>query len=186
MSIPTRIPEIVVTYEDYLELPDDGKRYEILDGEISIQLTPTPWHQMISGNLLVQPMDHIQKHDLGQVFHARLAVILSSTCVVEPDLMFVSKARKEILTDRAIEGAPDLLIEISSPATVHTDRVTKAQIYARHKVPAYWIVDPEQETVEVYLLNVDSYRLETTLHGETPQPAPPFTDLKIAAKDIFI
>jgi Uma2 family endonuclease len=100
--------------------------------------------------------------------------------------MFVSKARKEILTDRAIEGAPDLVIEILSPATAHTDRVTKAQIYARHKVPAYWIVDPDQETVEVYLLNLDSYRLAVTLQGETPPPVPPFTDLKLAAEDIFI
>lgn len=85
-----------------------------------------------------------------------------------------------------MEGAPDLVVEVLSPTTSRTDRVTKAQIYARHKVPAYWIVDPEQEAVEVYLLNVDSYRLTVTLQGEVPMPVAPFADLKFAAKDLFI
>ena len=123
---------------------------------------------------------------MGNLFHAPVDLILESTSVLQPDLLFVSKARQSIITDRAIECAPDLVIEILSPSTSRSDRVTKAQIYARHKVPAYWIVDPDQETVEVYLLNVDSYHLETTLQGETAQPAPPFIELKFAAKDIFI
>ena len=188
MSIPMRIPEgkIILTYEDYAALPNDGKRYEILEGELSTTLVPSTRHQMVSGNLLVCLTEHIQEHDLGRIFIAPLAVILESTSVVEPDLLFVSKARQKIITDRAVEGSPDLIIEIVSPATARNDRVTKAQIYARHKVPAYWIVDPEQGAVEVYLLNVDSYRLAVTLQGETPLPVPPFADLEFAAKDLFI
>jgi Uma2 family endonuclease len=188
MSIPMRIPEgkIVLTYEDYALLPNDGKRYEILQGELAVTPAPSTKHQTASVNLTVLLTQHIREKDLGKLFHAPIDLILESTSVLQPDLLFVAKSRQNIITDRAVEGAPDLVIEILSPTTSRSDRVTKAQIYARHNVPAYWIVDPEQETVEVYLLNVDSYRLTVTLQGETSLPMPPFTELKIAAKDIFI
>ena len=188
MSIPMRIPEgkIVLTYEDYADLPNDGNRYEILEGELAVTPAPNTKHQTASGNLFFLLTQHIREKDLGKLFHAPVDLILESASVLQPDLLFVSKARQSIITERAIEGAPDLVVEILSPTTSRSDRVTKAQIYARHKVAAYWIVDPEQEAVEIYLLVMDSYRLETTLQGETPQPAPPFIELKIAAKDIFI
>ena len=110
MSIAMRIPEgkIILTYEDYAALPNDGKRYEILEGELSTTLVPSTRHQMVSGNLLICLAEHIQEHDLGRIFIAPLAVILESTSVVEPDLIFVSKARQKIITDRAVEGSPDL------------------------------------------------------------------------------
>ncbi len=188
MSIPMRIPEgkIVLTYEDYADLPNDGNRYEILEGELAVTPAPNPKHQTASGNLFFLLTQHIREKDLGKLFHAPIDLILESTSVLQPDLVFVSKNSQNIITDRAVEGAPDLVIEILSPSTSRSDRVTKAQIYARHKVPAYWIVDPDQETVEVYLLNVDSYRLAVTLQGETPLPVPPFSEFKFAAKDIFI
>lgn len=187
MSIPMRIPEgkIILTYEDYAAMPNDGKRYEILEGELAVTPAPSLKHQATSLNLIVRLSQHIRENDLGQLFHAPADLILESTSVLQPDLLFVSKSRKGILTATAIEGAPDLVIEILSPTTSRNDRVTKAQIYARHKVPAYWIVDPDQETIEVYLLDNDSYRLETSLQGETIAPVPPFNGLKLAAKDIF-
>ena len=188
MSIPMRIPEgkIILTYEDYAALPNDGNRYEILEGELAVTPAPSTKHQTASVNLTVLLTQHIKARDLGKLFHAPVDLILESTSVLQPDLLFVAKARQNIITDRAVEGAPDLVIEILSPTTSRSDRVTKAQIYARHKVPAYWIVDPELETVEIYLLNVDSYRLTATLQGEIPMPVPPFADLKFAAKDLFI
>ena len=188
MSIPMRIPEgkIVLTYEDYVELPNDGNRYEILEGELAVTPAPNLKHQISSANVFKIVSRHVDDNKLGITLYAPVDLILESTSVLQPDLLFVSQARRNILTDKGIVGAPDLVVEILSPTTTRNDRVTKAQIYARHKVPVYWIVDPEQETVEVYLLNVDSYRLAVTLHGETPLPVPPFTDLKFAAKDIFI
>ena len=187
MSIPMRIPEgkIILTYEDYAALPNDGKRYEILEGVLAVTPAPSTRHQTASGNLFFLLTQHIREKDLGKLFHAPIDLILESTAVLQPDLLFVSKARQNIITDRAIEGAPDLVIEILSPTTRRRDRVTKAQIYARHQVPAYWIVDPERETVDVYILNVESYRLTASLQGETPLAVPPFTELKFAAKDIF-
>jgi Uma2 family endonuclease len=123
---------------------------------------------------------------LGRVFNAPIDLILEATSVLQPDLLFVSKARQDIITERAIEGAPNLVIEILSPTTIRNDRVTKAQIYARHKVPAYWIVDPELETIEIYLLEADGYRLAGTLAGQPLMLAPPFAELEIAARDLFL
>jgi Uma2 family endonuclease len=188
MSTPMRIPEgkIVLTYEDYILLPNDGNRYEILEGELSVTPAPGTKHQTASGNLFILLTQHIKERDLGSLFHAPLDLILESTSVLQPDLLFVSIGRQHIITDRAIEGAPDLVIEILSPTTSRTDRVTKAYIYARHRIPAYWIVDPDEEHIEIYLLNVDSYQLAATLQGETPVSAPPFAELMIKAKSIFI
>jgi Uma2 family endonuclease len=188
MSTPTHIPEgkIVLTYEDYVLLPNDRNRYEILDGELTVTPAPSTKHQSVSGNLFKLLRRHIDDRNLGKLFYAPIDLILESTSVLQPDLLFVSKARQHIITERAIEGAPDLVIEILSPTTSRTDRVTKAQIYARHAVPAYWIVDTEQEAIEIYLLETDGYRLAATLQGTTPTIAPPFRELEIAAKDVFL
>ncbi len=187
MSIPMRIPEgrIVLTYEDYAAIPNDGKRYEILEGVLAVTPAPSTKHQTASVNLTGILRQHVRDKDLGKIFHAPADLILESTSVLQPDLVYISKARQGIITERAIEGTPDLVVEILSPTTTRNDRITKGQIYARHKVPAYWIVDPDQETLEVYLLDGDTYRLETTLQGETASPVPPFSELQLAAKDIF-
>lgn len=188
MSIPMRIPEgkIILTYEDYAALPNDGNRYEILEGELAVTPAPSTKHQIALANLFKILSRHIDNRNLGTLLFAPLDLILETSSVLQPDLLFVSKTRRNIITERAVEGAPDLVVEVLSPTTSRTDRVTKAQIYARHKVPAYWIVDPELETVEIYLLNVDSYLLNVTLQGEIPLAVPPFADLKFAAKDLFI
>jgi Uma2 family endonuclease len=188
MSTPVHIPQgkIVLTYEDYVLLPNDRNRYEILEGELTGTPAPSTKHQTASVNLLVILFQYIKERDLGKLFHAPIDLILESTSVLQPDLLFVSQARRHIITERAIEGAPDLVVEILSPTTSRTDRVTKAQIYARHRVPVYWIVDLEREAIEIYLLEGDGYRLAATLQGKTPMAAPPFTELEIAASDVFI
>ncbi len=188
MSIPMRIPEgkIILTYDDYVELPNDGKRYEILEGELAVTPAPALKHQISAAKVFKIVSRHVDENKLGIVLFAPVDLILDSSSILQPDLLFVSNARQNILTEKGLFSAPDLVIEILSPTTTRNDRVTKAQIYARHKVPAYWIADPEQETLEIYLLDGDSFRLVATLQGDTLMSVPPFTDLKFAAKDIFI
>lgn len=188
ISVPMHIPEgkIVLTYEDYVQLPNDGKRYEILEGELAVTPAPSTKHQVASANLFKCVSRYIDDNNLGRLLYAPIDLILEPTSVLQPDLVFISNSRQNIVTARAIEGVPDLVIEILSPTTSRTDRVTKAQLYARHKVPGYWIIDPDQEALEIYLLDVEGYRLAATLHGDKPASAPPFRDLKLAARDIFI
>jgi Uma2 family endonuclease len=187
MSTPMRIPEgkIVLTYEDYVLLPNDGKRYEILEGELAVTPAPGTKHQSASANLFKLLSKHVDEGALGKLFYAPVDLILNSSTILQPDLLFVLSAQHHIITEKAIEGVPDLVVEILSPTTSRTDRVTKAQIYARHGVPAYWIVDPEVENIEIYLLERDVFRLTATLQGSTPTPAPPFKGLEITARNVF-
>lgn len=187
MAKPMRIPEgkIVLTYDDYIEIPNDGRRYELLEGELTVTPAPNPEHQAASVNLIVVISQYIKLHDLGLLYHAPIDLILESTSVLKPDLLFIAKSRQNIITSRGVEGAPGLVIEILSPSTQRHDRITKAQIYARHKITWYWIADSEQRMLEVHRLEGNGYRLVATLHGDSPLAAPPFYDLKFSAKDIF-
>lgn len=149
--------KIVLTYDDYCELPNDRNRYEILDGELFVTPAPRINHQRISNRLNRVLDDHVIANRLGEIFVAPTDLMLAPTTVVQPDLIFVGNDRLGIITDRAIEGTPTLVVEILSPTTQQTDRVTKAQVYAKHGVPHYWLIDPGQHTFEAYELAGDHY-----------------------------
>jgi Uma2 family endonuclease len=145
-------------YDDYASMPDDGKRYEILDGELVVTATPVTRHQRVSRELEFLLHAYVVTHGLGEVFDAPLTVLLDRHTIVEPDLIFVSNARSAIVTERFIEGAPDLLVEILSPSTAPRDRGAKAKLYARFGVEEYWIVDPDARTLEAFDRHHDTYR----------------------------
>ena len=174
----------VLTYEDYAALPDDGRRYEIHDGELSVTPAPGTAHQQISGNLYVVLRAHLDAGVRGQVLYAPLDVILASTTVVQPDLVYIDPSRAHLVSRRGIEGPPTLAVEIISPSTPRIDRVTKLQLYARHGIPYYWIVDPDARAIEAYELGGGAQRLVTTA-GVQPTALPPFPDLQLVAARIW-
>ncbi len=137
------------TYEDYLLLPDGGKRYEIIDGELFVTPAPATRHQRISGRLQADLWTCVEEHGLGQVFDAPTDVLLSQ---VDPDILFVARERLQIIKERNIAGAPDLVVEILSETTRKADEVLKRKRYERFGVREYWIVDPVLETAKVYRL----------------------------------
>ena len=145
--------KIKFTYKDYKNLPDsETKRYELLEGEIIMVPSPTTYHQSISGNLEHALRDFARKHNLGFIYDAPLDVVFSEEDVAQPDIFFISKERSQIVTKDNIQGAPDLIIEILSPATAERDRTYKRTLYARSGVREYWIVDPEKQSIEVMKL----------------------------------
>ena len=146
----------ILTYEDYLNAPDD-ERYELLDGELVILPTPNIAHQVILGNLLCELFDFVKEKKMGEAF-MRVAVVLSDTNVVEPDITYVSASRVDIIGVDAIQGAPDLLVEILSTSDPERDTVRKRGIYARHGVGEYWIADPEALSIRVMTLEGNAYR----------------------------
>jgi Uma2 family endonuclease len=160
-TFPQSIPQgkILLTYDDYCLLPNDRNRYEILDGELSVTPAPRTRHQSVSSHLHRILANYVVANQLGDIFPAPTDLILAATTVVQPDLIFIGNDRRHIVTERAIEGPPSLLIEILSPTTHRTDRLTKAQLYAKHQVPHYWLVDPDQRTLEAYELAIDHYDL---------------------------
>jgi Uma2 family endonuclease len=164
--------KIVLTYDDYCALPNDRNRYEILDGELSVTPAPATIHQIIVGNLYNILSNHLRQTRGGRVLLAPTDVILASTTVVQPDLIFIANDRVSIMTDRAVEGAPTLAVEILSPTTQLNDRVAKAHLYAKYAVPHYWLIDPIQRTLESYEISGEQYtRNSSTGFQETFSPS---------------
>ncbi len=170
---------VVLTYRDYAALPDDGRRYELHDGELHVTASPGTRHQRISRRLLVLLNSHVERHGLGEIFDAPYDVILSDTTVLVPDLVFVARDRQGAISERGVEGAPTLVVEILSPSTTLVDRVRKQHFYARHGVPYYWIVDPEARAIEAYMLGPAGYSLALRATGAEPVSPPPFEDLAL-------
>jgi Uma2 family endonuclease len=159
-SLPPR--PVVLTYDDLRATPDDGCRYEILEGEVHVTPAPNTTHQRISRNLEFVLHAHVMQHGLGEILDAPIDVILDRGTVVQPDLVFVSSARLSIITERGIEGAPDLVVEILSPGTEQRDRGFKQQLYGRYGVAHYWCVDPAARSLTELVLNDGSYAVRAT------------------------
>jgi len=168
-----------LTYKDYAALPDDGRRYQILDGELCVTPAPGSRHQEISGNLFAAIHAYVRAHGLGKVFPAPIDVILSDTSIVQPDVVFVAADRLGRVSARGIEGAPTLVAEILSPTTATLDRRRKRDLYARHGVTYYWIVDGETRTIEMYRLTGQSYELLVRVTGDARVSVEPFPGLAL-------
>ncbi|MEE8169214.1 MAG: Uma2 family endonuclease [Phycisphaerae bacterium] len=138
---------IHLNYEDYCALPEDGRRYEIIDGDLHVSPSPIRIHQVVVGKLFFLLNDYIKRKKLGHVFFAPFDVILGDNDIVQPDLIYVSRPHASMITEKNIQGAPDLLIEVLSPATANRDTRDKRNQYARRGVPFYWIVDPAKPSI---------------------------------------
>jgi Uma2 family endonuclease len=175
----------ILTYRDYEALPDDGRRYEILDGELSVTPSAVPRHQRVSSALNSILKAHVVSRGLGEVLYAPIDVILADTTIVQPDLVYLDPTRAHLVSERAIEGPPTLAIEILSPSTNAIDRIRKRQLYAQHRIPYYWIVDPEAGTIEAYGLADDRYGLRVRASGSGPAALPPLPELALVPTSLW-
>lgn len=174
----------VLTYRDYAALPDDGRRYELHGGELSVTPGPGTRHQRVTVALTARLYQHVKSQDLGEVFAAPTDCILSDVTVVQPDVLFVAAERRAIVSERGIEGAPTLAVEVLSPSSSRIDRERKLTLYAQHGVPYYWIADPENRSVEAYTLIGAAYVPAGRLTTERAA-LPPFPDLQIDPADLW-
>lgn len=155
-----------LTYQDYLELPDDGNRYEIIDGELFVNPAPVPQHQRIVANLMFAFLLHFRANRNGEVLTSPLDIVLGSDTVVQPDLNVFIGDRRQIIGKKNVQGAPDLVVEILSPSTRRLDEVKKRRAYETSGVTEYWIVDPEAESVRIYRRTAATFNLATELSTE--------------------
>ncbi len=140
-----------LTYEDYIKLPDD-ERYELIDGELIMAPSPTMPHQASQSKLGISLGVFVREHNLGMVFFSPCDVVLSESDVIQPDLMFISNERENIITHANIQGAPDLVVEILSPPTARRDWGVKRELYARHGVKEFWVIDASNKIVWLMIL----------------------------------
>ena len=176
------------TYEEFMALPEGGPvRYEIIDGDLCMTPAPSPRHQEISGNLFEIIRHFLRTNPLGKVYAAPVDVVFSQEPpqVVEPDLVFVATEHLSLITEKNLQGVPDLLVEILSPTTSLRDRREKLALYERFGVPEYWIVNPERTTVQVIRLSGGGYAeaLEFGLGDRLETPLLP--GLSIPLSEVF-
>lgn len=148
------------TYQDYKRLPDNGMRYEVIEGELYMTPAPSTKHQRLLLALTIRLSDYLKQTPSGELFFAPVDVRMGGLAnPVQPDLLFIAANRLDIVKEDYIDGAPDLIVEALSPGTQRHDRRTKFNLYARAGVKEYWLIDPQTCAAEVYVLRGQAYAL---------------------------
>lgn len=176
------------TYAEFARLPSEGStRYEIIDGEVRVTPSPTARHQRIVAKLISVLNVFVEARDLGQVFAGPLDVLFAEGDYLEPDVVFVRSDHLHLVTDRGVEGPPDLIVEVVSPSTAARDRGAKLERYRLYGVPEYWVVDPDERTVEVWRLaeGADQPLSLGVVDALTWTPAPGGPALEIDLRELF-
>jgi Uma2 family endonuclease len=159
------------TCKDYAALPDDGKRYEIVEGVLFMAPSPGRWHQESVGEVFTHLRNYVKLAGIGTVYMAPFEVELAFDTVVQPDVLVVLNDHRDIITDSRIIGAPDLVVEVASPGTAGYDRRKKQNAYAHAGVPEYWIIDPISRAVEVLALEFGEYHPIGVFQGKATLPS---------------
>jgi Uma2 family endonuclease len=151
-------------------------------------MTPSPktTHQRISRRLGIKMATFVDSAEVGEIFIAPFDVVLDKENVVQPDILFISKSRSDIIGENNVQGPPDLVVEILSESSAYRDAIQKKMLYARHGVGEYWIVAPGERFIEVYLLKEREYTLVKTYHDDETIESTVIPGLKIALREILV
>jgi Uma2 family endonuclease len=172
------------TYEDLFHLPDDGKRYEIVDGELYEMPAPNPEHAAAVVNLILL-LAPVVKALGGRIFTAPIDVFMFGADPVQPDIVVLLASQAGLLTRRGVEGAPSLLIEVLSPTNPEHDRIRKRELYARAGIGEYWLVSPEAASIDVLTLTGRTYRTLVRAAGDEPIQTQVLPDLSFPVSTVF-
>ena len=174
-----------MTYAQFALLPEDRKRHELMDGELFVTPAPTPKHQDIAGKLYARLLAFVETNALGKVYIAPVDVVFDDHTVLEPDLLFISQARRGIVGEDAIHGAPELVVEVVSPSTFYHDLRRKMTADSQFGVQEYWIVDPEKQTVELYGRGAEELQLTRRFSSEETLESSLLPGFRLAVNSIF-
>lgn len=176
------------TYEDYLQLPDDGQRYEIIEGVLYVNAAPSFDHQSIVDEISFALNVYVRQKKLGKILTAPIDVRLSAlTHPVQPDVIFLSPEKIPAKGAKFVPEPPDLVVEVLSPSTYRYDQSVKLDAYEAAGVREYWIVDPKAEDVTVYTLpeNEAVYVFQGQFTATEKIDSPLFPDLDLRAQTLF-
>jgi Uma2 family endonuclease len=173
------------TYADYAAIPDDGNRYEVVDGVLFRTPAPGAAHQSTVVSITAVLFTHVELTERGRVLVAPFDVELLPGFVVQPDVLVVLHEHLSVITPTRAVGAPDLVVEVVSPSTVGYDRRTKQDAYARAGVPEYWIADPQARTVEVLQLAAGEYGSAGVFQGQAVVPSRIVPALPVPVAQVF-
>ena len=174
------------TYNEYIALPDDWKRYEIANGVLVMIPSSTGSHQDTIGEVFFHIRSHLKLTGLGLVRLAPFDVELTPQDVFQPDVFVVLNAHLGRVLRKKVVGAPDLVVEVSSPGTAAFDRLTKYDTYARAGVPEYWIINTDRRTVEVLALENGKYHSLGIFRGRQMIPSRILPELAVQVEQFFL
>jgi Uma2 family endonuclease len=174
------------TYEDYTALPDDGNRYEVLQGVLYMAPSPGKWHQKAVGMIFHYLLMAVQLAGWGEVYVAPFDVVLDPKNTVQPDVLVVLNEHLDRVTKSGVMGAPDLVVEIASPATARIDLSVKLHAYASAGVAEYWVVNPDARTVEVLVLEQGMYNSLGIYYGPAVLPSRVVSNLNVQVEQFFL
>lgn len=150
------------TYDEFAaESAETNLPTELWDGEIIMSAAPRPTYQRIAARTWRLLDEFVIARKLGEAFISPIDVVFSGRKAVQPDVVYISQARKSIVEENCIRGVPDLLVEVISEGTWRRDRVDKKALYEQFGVAEYWIIDPDSRLIEVFTLAKGSYQLHT-------------------------
>ena len=175
----------LVTRDDYQLLPETGPRYQVIEGQLYMAPAPNRFHQDISQNIEFLLRKYLERNPIGRMYHAPFDVYLDDYNVFQPDIIFVSTRRRNILTPAGAEGAPNFVVEILSPRTAHIDTDLKPKIYKGTGVEELWIVDPKAKTISVFYLQKDADKPADVFGQRDEFTSPCFPGLTFRGRDIF-
>ena len=180
------VSTIKMTARQFLQLGEDppGVRLELVDGEVAVSPSPIPAHSYVDSQLRAILVHHVRDRDLGAIF-GDVDTIFGKHDVRRPDVIYFAKDRLHLIGPTAMEGPPDLCVEILSPSSVEIDRQQKFAQYARGAVANYWIVDPAGRTVEAFRLSGDRYVQAGKGQHDDIVHLPPFEELTIPLADLW-
>ncbi len=159
IEVPQRFRERRWTYEELRnELPESNTPVELWDGELIMSPSPNVAHQRVIARLFTALNVYAEDRNAGTVLFSPIDMVLSSGRVVQPDVAFIATERLDIIDD-VINGPADLVAEVISPGSRNRDRVEKRDLYQERGVKEYWLIDPEARTVEVLVLEENSFQL---------------------------
>jgi Uma2 family endonuclease len=177
-------PQTNVTYDDLASFPEDHLRRELIGGELIVTAAPAVRHQEVVMEIAWTLVNYAKEHG-GKVFPAPTDVFFSDVDVVEPDVLFVTEASLAKLETKFVRGAPDLVVEVSSPTTRRLELVRKRALYERYGVPEYWYVDLDADRIEVYRLDRDRYDMPIMLGRADALTSPGLPGLTIAVAEVL-
>jgi Uma2 family endonuclease len=180
------VSTIKMTARQFLELGEDppGVRLELVNGEVAVSPSPIPSHGYVVLRLARILGNHIEAHDLGRLY-PDIDTIFGEYDVRRPDLLYFSTSRLHLIGEKAMEGAPDLCIEVVSPSSTKVDRKEKFNQYAKAGVQFYWIAAPKPRTLEGYELTGRKYRLSGKGKNSDTLRLPPFPNLPISLRELW-
>ena len=174
-----------VTFAELQQWPDDGRRYELYDGEVIVAPSPFPRHQRVAFHV-GRVLEDYEERVGGLVFCVPIDVVFSEHNVVQPDVVYFREERRHVVDMMSpTRAAPDLAVEVLSQSTEARDRGRKMQLLARFGVPEYWIADPVRNTLEVYVIKGSTYDLAGTYGDDQEVSSPTLPGLVFSSARLF-